>query len=110
MNFTVTPEDHAKIDKWLMETVYPPIVAEQRETFVTVSPFMAMDWDAGYPYQGASGGGTRGVIIGPGPIGSSWYVNFGEGRNCYVSETGIKCVPIQLAGLVLKPRRKMTLC
>lgn len=55
--FTVTPEQQERIDKWLMEVIYPPIVAEQRRSFEDPHPMMVSDWDSGYPYQGAIGGG-----------------------------------------------------
>jgi hypothetical protein len=59
MQFEITPEQQARIDQWLMETVYPPIVAEQREAHRqagNVATFAFYDWEAGIPYQGASGG------------------------------------------------------
>jgi hypothetical protein len=56
LTFEITAEDQAKINKWLMEEVYPPIIAEQRLNPGNFPPFIKEDWDAGYPYQGASGG------------------------------------------------------
>ncbi len=56
MNFQITPEEHAKVNKWLHETVYPAILEEQRK-----DPSKAM-WHVEdengyvYPYFGAIGG------------------------------------------------------
>lgn len=56
--FQVTDEETAKIHEWLMTTVYPPIIEEQRKTFADAHEVMKYNWDLGYPYGGAIGGGV----------------------------------------------------
>lgn len=57
MKFEITDEQHARAMKWIKEEVYPKIVAQQRETFKNPTQFHFDCWDAGYPYEGAIGGG-----------------------------------------------------
>ena len=63
MNFSVSEAQHAKIDQWLHETVYPPIIAAQRERAAQggdfgdmTGPMIGTDGQV-YPYEGAAGGG-----------------------------------------------------
>lgn len=57
MNFSLTKEDYAKIDKWLTEVVYPPIVAEQKKNPEMVGLLFKNSNGVEYPYEGAIGGG-----------------------------------------------------
>lgn len=57
MKFELSVEQQAQVDAWLRETVYPEVIAKQREEFKVHTPFMEYSWDAGFPYEGASGGG-----------------------------------------------------
>lgn len=56
MNFQVTPEEESKIDKWLRETVYPPILEEQRKDPHLASLHFEDEEGYTYPYFGAVGG------------------------------------------------------
>lgn len=57
----VTANEQARIDKWLKEEVYPPLVAKQKAAYAekgnSPSVIEQQDWEAGYPYGGAIGGG-----------------------------------------------------
>lgn len=55
MHFVITAEHQQTIDDWLLDEVYPPVIEHQRAD-PNFRPFAQYDWDAGYPYQGASGG------------------------------------------------------
>jgi hypothetical protein len=57
MKFQITPEDQAKIDKWLAEVVYPPIVAEQKKDPEMAGLLFKSSNGVEYPYEGAIGGG-----------------------------------------------------
>ena len=57
MNFSLTKEDYAKIDKWLTEVVYPPIVAEQKKDPEIAGLLFKSSNGVEYPYEGAIGGG-----------------------------------------------------
>jgi hypothetical protein len=60
MNFEITPEQHERINTWLMTEVYPPVIERQRRGYHghSLIQFAEHDWAAGYPYQGANGGGV----------------------------------------------------
>ncbi len=60
MQFTVTREQQARIDKWLFEEIYPEVIEHQRKEFVGSrwSSAAEMCWKDGYPYAGAIGGGV----------------------------------------------------
>jgi hypothetical protein len=57
-SFEITAEDRAKIHKWLKETVYPYVIAEQKKSpnYPSFSKFMGKNGEE-YPYEGAVGGG-----------------------------------------------------
>lgn len=57
MKFEITPEDQAKIDRWLAEVVYPPIIAEQKKNPEMVGLLFKSSNGVEYPYEGAIGGG-----------------------------------------------------
>lgn len=57
MKFEITDEQYARAMKWVKEEIYPKIIARQRETFTEPTQFHIDCWDAGYPYEGAIGGG-----------------------------------------------------
>jgi len=56
MNFQVTPEEYAKIDKWLRETVYPAILADQKKDPQMAAMHFEDEEGYTYPYFGAIGG------------------------------------------------------
>ena len=55
--FTITSEDDQKINKWLKEVVYPPIVAQQRKNPDVAHLLFELDDGTVVPYEGAIGGG-----------------------------------------------------
>jgi len=57
MKFEVTEEEQAKIDKWLDEVVYPPIIEEQlKDPDKCAQLFADENGKIKYPYFGAIGG------------------------------------------------------
>jgi hypothetical protein len=58
VKFEISPEDHAKVHKWLMEEVYPPLIEKQRQAYPVAPAYMVDCWNDGFPYEGAIGGGT----------------------------------------------------
>lgn len=61
--FTIDDETQAKIEKWLLEEVYPEIVVEQKKDLAekgedSYVPFGYYDKDTPYPYSGAISGDT----------------------------------------------------
>jgi hypothetical protein len=56
-NFSLSPEDLKKIDDWLHEVVYPPIVEEQKKNPNIAFLLFKDSKGREYPYEGAIGGG-----------------------------------------------------
>lgn len=56
-HFRLTAEQNTRIKEWLDKEIYPAVVKDQRKHFVNPTPFHKQSWDAGFPYEGASGGG-----------------------------------------------------
>lgn len=57
MKFELTPEQYTRAMKWVAEEVYPEMVTNQKETIKDPTPIHIACWEAGYPYEGAIGGG-----------------------------------------------------
>lgn len=57
MKFELTPEQYARAMKWISEEVYPEMVTHQKETITDPTHIHFACWEAGYPYEGAIGGG-----------------------------------------------------
>ncbi len=55
--FSLTAEQNEKVNKWLVEVIYPPMVAEQKKDPKTASLIFADEDGVEYPYTGAIGGG-----------------------------------------------------
>lgn len=71
LNFIVTDSQQEKINKWLMEELYPEVIKGQKELYSPEDPFyriVSECWEAGYPYSGAIGGGIQ-YIFSPTSIG-----------------------------------------
>jgi hypothetical protein len=58
MQFNVSEDQQAAIEHWLMEDVYPLVIAEQKKNTENPDWVYTYSWAAGYPYEGAIGGGT----------------------------------------------------
>ncbi len=61
LTFTVIEEDQSSIQKWLAETVYPAVIAAQKEKLsdsLKGSQLAVAEacWTAGHPYEGVCGG------------------------------------------------------
>lgn len=57
LQFQITPEERAKINKWLAEEVHPILVAEQKASGEYADNHVAQGcWEDGMPYTGAIGG------------------------------------------------------
>lgn len=56
-NFSLSPEDLKKIDDWLHEVVYPPIVEEQKKDPEIAFLLFKDSQGRVHPYEGACGGG-----------------------------------------------------
>lgn len=55
--FQLTAEQNQKVNEWLRDVIYPPIVAKQKEDpFFSTMIFTGED-GVEYPYTGAIGGG-----------------------------------------------------
>jgi len=79
MKFEITAEDQVRVSKWLTETVYPDVIAKQRATMDSPSSFVHDCWDAGYPYEGASGGGLTYEFT-PTSLGLVTTARYGEAK------------------------------
>jgi hypothetical protein len=77
MKFELTPEQNARVTKWLKETVYPAVIEKQRATIKIPHSFAQECWDAGYPWEGASGGGLT-YNFTPTSIATIETVQYGE--------------------------------
>lgn len=75
--FTLTPEQHDRINVWLTTTVYPETIERQRATIKMAHEFVVQCWDAGYPWEGASGGGLT-YSFTPTSVGVVERVKYGE--------------------------------
>lgn len=53
--FSVTDEQQARVQKWLMEEVYPEVIKKQKASMER-SPLLEDCWKQGFPYGGAIGG------------------------------------------------------
>lgn len=76
-NFSLSNEQEIQIQEWLTNTVYPAVVAKQREEIKEPGEFITYCWDMGYPYDGASGGGLTYEFT-PTSIGTVEKVRYGE--------------------------------
>ena len=56
MNFEVNDKTMNKINRWLIDTVYPEVIKQQKES-IAADAFIQSCWDANLPYSGAIGGG-----------------------------------------------------
>ena len=58
--FTLTDEELKAIDEWLMDEIYPEVIAEQKRNFKAneINPVVLSHWEDGQPYGGAIGGGV----------------------------------------------------
>ena len=56
--FEITDDEKERVRHWLVTEVYPPIIEKQKSAERIPHAIMASDWEAGFPYQGAIGGGV----------------------------------------------------
>lgn len=78
MKFEITPEQQARINEWLKNEVFPPIVERQRGTYSEqfhVTDSNGITW----PYEGAIGGGLT-YSFTPTGLGIIFVVKYGEER------------------------------
>ena len=77
-SFEITPEDNAKIRKWLEEEVYPPIVEAQLKDPNKASMLYRDEDGKIRPYTGAIGGGLTYEFT-PTSLGVVFKVVWGRG-------------------------------
>jgi len=54
MKFELSKEDLAKVRAWQHETVFPQVIADQKQAASLINNPVAADcWKEGYPYAGA---------------------------------------------------------
>lgn len=76
MRFEISPEDSDRIDTWLREEVFPPIVAEQKND-PSIAHFIVKIGNTEYPYDGAIGGGLT-YRFTPTSLGIAYSVTYAE--------------------------------
>ncbi len=79
MQFQITQEEWAKIGKWLLEEVYPPVVEHQlKDPDTAAQLFPDEDGVIRRPYTGAIGGGLTYEFT-PTGLGTVTRVTWGKG-------------------------------
>lgn len=57
MQFEISLEDRIRLNRWLIDEVYPVVIAEQKALLTNPSAFQRDCWEQGHPWTGAAGGG-----------------------------------------------------
>lgn len=78
MMFEITAAEQEKIDQWLHNVVFPPIIAEQRASDYFSEDLLITDEQGRvWPYEGAIGGGLT-YCFTPTSLGIVLVVKYGD--------------------------------